>query len=113
MSSILDCRFEKAKPILSLGPCEKMLINESILNNWTTLGMLQFLSCLIVGQFGEIVFAKISFDESTIISDERYCCLPWDSIFEVEWSENITCRCSIEIRHSHYVGMVAPCIASL
>ena len=26
----IDCRFEKAKPILSLGPCEKMMINERL-----------------------------------------------------------------------------------
>ena len=28
-----------------------------------------FLSCLIVGQFGEIVFVKISFDGAIVISD--------------------------------------------
>ena len=37
--------------------------------NWITLGMLQYLSCLIVGQFGEIVFAKICFDEAVTMSD--------------------------------------------
>ena len=31
--------------------------------------MLQFSSCLIVGQFGEIVFAKISFDGVVVMSD--------------------------------------------
>ena len=75
--------------------------------------MIQFFSSFIVGQFGEMVFTKINFDEVVAMSNERYCCLPWDSIFEVEWNEDIICRCSIEIRHSHYVGMVAPCIASL
>ena len=37
--------------------------------NWITLGMLQYLSCLIVGQFGKIVFARISFDEVVAMSD--------------------------------------------
>ena len=53
--------------------------------------MIQFFSSFIVGQFGEIVFAKINFNEVVAMSDEQYCFLPWDSIFEVEWSEDITC----------------------
>ena len=55
-----------------------------MLNNWITLGMFQFLSYLIDGQFGEIVFAKISFDEVVTMSDESYCWPPWYSIFEME-----------------------------
>ena len=31
--------------------------------------MIQFLSSFIVGQFGEIVFAKINFDEVVTMSD--------------------------------------------
>ena len=45
-----------------LGPYEEMMMNE-------TLVMLQFFSCFIVGQFGEIEFAKISFDEVITMSD--------------------------------------------
>ena len=45
-----------------LGPYEEMMMNK-------TLGMLQFFICFIVGQFGEIVFAKISFDGAVVISD--------------------------------------------
>ena len=44
-----------------LGPYEEMMMNE-------TLVMLQFFSCFIVGQFGEIEFAKISFDEVIAMS---------------------------------------------
>ena len=38
-----------------------------------TLVMLQFFSCFIVGQFGEIVFAKINFDEVIAMSDTTGC----------------------------------------
>ena len=55
-----------------------------------TLGMLQFFGCFIVGQLGEIMFAKISLDESVIMSDKRYCWLPWDSVFEMELSKDIS-----------------------
>ena len=34
-----------------------------------TLVMLQFFSCFIIGQFGEIMFAKISFDEVITMSN--------------------------------------------
>ena len=47
-------------------------MREAILNlytNWITLGMLQYLSCLFVGQFGEIVFSKICFNEVVTMSD--------------------------------------------
>ena len=49
---------------------------EAILNfckNWTTLGTLQYLSCLIVGQFGVIVSAKIRFNEAITTSNKQYC----------------------------------------
>ena len=49
---------------------------EVILNlytNWITLGMLQYLSCLIAGQFNELVFGKICFDEVVTMSDKRFC----------------------------------------
>ena len=45
-----------------LGPDEEMMMNE-------TLTMLQFFSCFIFGQLGEIVFAKISFDEAISMSN--------------------------------------------
>ena len=45
-----------------LGPDEEMMMNE-------TLTMLQFFSCFIVGQLGEIVLAKISFDEAISMSN--------------------------------------------
>ena len=35
------------------------------------------------------MFAKISFEESATMSDERYCWLPWDSIVEMELSEDL------------------------
>ena len=89
-----------------LGPYEEMMVKRHIEDD-------SIFSSFIVGQFGEMMFTKINFDEVVAMSDERYCCLPWDSIFEVEWNEDIICRCSIEIRHSQYVGMVAPYIASL
>ena len=40
-----------------------------IMNNWTTLRMLYFLSYLLASQFGEIMFTKISFDEVVAMSD--------------------------------------------
>ena len=49
-----------------LGPYEEMIMNE-------TLGMHQFFSCFIVGQFGEIVIAKINFDKAVTMSNEQYC----------------------------------------
>ena len=45
-----------------LGPNEEMMMND-------TLTMLQFFSCFIVGQLGEIMFAKISFDEAIPMSN--------------------------------------------
>ena len=45
-----------------LCPYEEMMMNE-------ILGMLWFFSCFIVGKFGEIVFAKISFNEVIAVSD--------------------------------------------
>ena len=45
-----------------LGPDKEMMMNE-------TLTMLQFFSCFIIGQLGEIVFAKISFDETISMSN--------------------------------------------
>ena len=41
---------------------EEMMMNE-------TLVILQFFSCFIIGQFGEIMFAKISFDEVITMSN--------------------------------------------
>ena len=58
-----------------LGPDEEMMMNE-------TLTMLQFFSCFIFGQLGEIVFVKISFDEaismSNIASRLRTAYLRWN-----------------------------------
>ena len=62
MDPICSFKFTQTMETIYFQHNEEMMMNE-------TLVMLQFFSCFIIGQFGEIIFAKISFDEVIAMSN--------------------------------------------